>query len=122
MAEIKKETLSSIGKRFKEIRSIHGYTQEQLAVFLNIDRSLIAKFEKGERTIGVSVLEKACGLFGCTLMDLEADLPYEPLTLAFRAKELTVEDMEAISRIQKLVLNTRKMKKLERKAVKMIEE
>ena len=110
------------GERFKEIRSTHGYTQEQLANYLQVDRTMIAKFEKGERALGLSVLEKACRLFGCTLSELESTAPYAPLTLAFRAKELAPEDLEAISRIQKLVLNTKKMKKLERKAVRKDEE
>lgn len=106
------------GERFKEIRSTHGYTQEQLANFLQIDRTLLAKFEKGERSLGVSVLEKACGLFGCSLLELESDKTYAPLAVAFRAKELTIDDMEAVSKIQKLVLNTQKMKKLEEKVVR----
>lgn len=110
------------GKRFKEIRSIHGYTQEQVANFLQMDRTMIAKFEKGERALGLSALEKACGLFGCTLRELESNEPYSPLTLAFRAKELTQEDMDAVARIQKLVLNTQKMKKLEKKAVRNLEK
>lgn len=115
-------SVTLIGKRFKEIRSTHGYTQEQLANFLQIDRSMIAKFEKGERSLGVSVLEKACELFGCTLLEFESDTPYLPLTLAFRAKELTAEDMEAVAKIQKLVLNTKKMKKIEEKAARIGEE
>lgn len=110
------------GERFKEIRSTHGFTQEQIAVFLQIDRTLLAKFEKGERSLGLSVLEKACGLFGCSLLELERDTPYTPLTVAFRAKELTVEDMEAVSKIQKLVINTQRMKKMKEKVVSMDEE
>ena len=110
------------GERFKEIRMIHGYTQEQLANFLKVDRSMIAKFEKGERSLGISILERACNLFGCSISDLESDTEYVPLTLAFRAKELTAEDMEAVSKIQKLVINTKKMKKMEGKALKSNEE
>ena len=110
------------GERFKEIRSTHGFTQEQIAAFLQIDRTLLAKFEKGERSLGLSVLEKACGLFGCSLLELEQDTPYTPLTIAFRAKELTIEDMEAVSKIQKLVLNTQKMKNMKEKAVRTDEE
>ena len=110
------------GERFKMIRSTHGYTQEQLANFLKIDRTMLTKFEKGERSLGISVLEKACDLFGCTLLELESSTPYVPLTVAFRAKELTADDMEAISKIQKLVLNTKKKKKLEEKAVNNVEK
>ena len=110
------------GERFKEIRSTHGFTQEQMAAFLQIDRTLLAKFEKGDRSLGLSVLEKACDLFGCSLLELERDTPYTPLTVAFRAKELTVEDMEAVSKIQKLVINTQRMKKMEGKVVNTDEE
>ena len=99
-----------MGETFKKIRSICGYTQDQMATFLDVDRTLIAKFEKGERGLGIGALEKACEVFGCSLGVLRGIEEYRPMTVAYRAKELTVEDMEAICMVQKIALNLRRMK------------
>lgn len=110
MEERKSIRMAEAGSRFKSVRIENGFTQEQMAEFLGVDRTLIAKFEKGERSLGVSLLEKACRLFGCTLAALDGRQEYTPLAVAFRAKELTVEDMDAISKVQKIVLNMRELK------------
>ena len=61
--EIKdKERMRNTGIRFKEIRVQLNLTQCQVAEYIGIDRSLIAKFERGERSIGVAPLERACRL------------------------------------------------------------
>lgn len=106
--------LQELGDNFKRIRKQNGFTQEQMAKFLGMERSCLARFESGERKIGVSALEKACNLFGCTLAQMDGRKPYEPLATAFRAKELTIDDMKAVSQIQKLVLNLQQMKSIEK--------
>ncbi len=108
--ESKKNTLPEMGARFKEIRTKCGFTQEQIANFLELDRTMITKFEKGERSLGIADLERACGLFGCNLKVLRGLQEFEPMTVAYRAKELTLEDMEAVRNVQRIVLNLRRIK------------
>lgn len=112
------DTLRKVGSNFKAIRTQNGFTQEQMANYLDVDRSLLAKFEQGERKLGVAVLERACNLFGCTLAEIDGRNEYVPLATAFRAKDLTIDDMKAVSQIQKIVLNLQRMKKLEKEVKK----
>lgn len=110
MSESRREALIQTGIRFKEMRTKCGFTQEQMAIFLGQDRTMITKFEKGERSLGVADLERACELFGCNLKTLRGDEEYRPMAVGYRAKELSVTDMEAIRKIQKIVLNMRRIK------------
>lgn len=107
---MKKEMLKDAGKRFREIREKNKFTQEQVASFVGVERSLIAKFEAGERSLGISLLETAGRLFGCELSDILSDGEYKPLAVAYRAKELSLEDMKVISRVQQVALNLRRIK------------
>lgn len=110
MEEKKKATLIQMGMTFKRMRTENGFTQEQLAAFLNVDRTMITKFEKGERALGIADLERACELFGCDLKVLRGLEEYQPMTVAYRAKDLSLEDMEAVRKVQRIVLNLRRIK------------
>ena len=105
-----KNAILEMGNRFKAVRTMNGYTQEQIARFLDVDRTLITKFEKGERALGIADLERACGLFGCDLKTLRGLKEYRPLTVAYRAKDLSLEDMESVRKVQKIILNMRRIK------------
>ena len=102
--------MRQMGEIFKEVRSACGFTQDQMATFLGVDRTLITKYEKGERGLGIGALERACEVFGCNLNVLRGIEEYKPMTVAYRAKDLTIEDMEAICMVQKIALNLRRIK------------
>lgn len=104
------EMLKKAGICFKKIREQNGYTQEKIAQFLGVDRSLIAKFEAGERSLNMTALDKAAGLFGCEVNTLLYGGDYVPLAVAYRAKELELDDMEAIAKVQQIALNLRRIK------------
>lgn len=55
-----------MGKRIKQLRKQHKYTQKQVADFLDISQSLLAKVEKGERNLKLTKLSKLCALYDCT--------------------------------------------------------
>lgn len=44
------------GKRIKELREEHGYTQMQLAEMLNVNRSHIYRMEQGEKAPSIDLL------------------------------------------------------------------
>lgn len=103
---MKKNILAS--ERFKLLRENSNLTQSQIAEFLKIDQSYISKFEKGERNLSVDMLEKICSLFGCTLSYFEDESEsHTPLNIAFRSKNLNIEDLETIASINKVALNIR---------------
>ena len=57
---IKEIDLIKSGKRLKEIRKEKNYTQEKLTKELNIARTIISKYEKGEFVIATHTLYTIC--------------------------------------------------------------
>lgn len=102
-----------VGKKFKVLREQSGFTQGQLAEYLNVDQSYISKCEKNERQFSVDILEKAGDLFGCSLEYFTNDeTEYSPAAIALRAKAVTAEDLETIATMNKIALNLRYMEGL----------
>ena len=50
--------LIDIGKRIKSLRKDANLTQSKVAEFLSLDQSMIAKIERGDRSISSDVIEK----------------------------------------------------------------
>lgn len=55
------------GECIRRLRIQHGYTQEQLAGELNIDRSLISHIEAGKRGCSVDLLVRFSDFFDVSL-------------------------------------------------------
>ena len=102
-----------IGNNIRKLRENAGFTQNNLATFLNVDQSLISKIEKSDRTLPAEMLEKLSALFGVTIEQIESEFVEAPkISFAFRGSELDAEGMEAISAINKIVLNSEFMRAL----------
>ena len=93
-----------LGQKIKELRSESNYTQQNIADFLGVDQSFISKVEKNERVLTSDMLEKLAVLFG--VKDFIVGTDVRPLTYAFRANDITAEDMKTICAINKIVLNS----------------
>lgn len=101
------------GKNIQVLREKAGYTQASLAKFLHVDQSLVSKIEKGERALTTDSLEKLSGLFGVTTEELtHENVSPCNLSFAFRGSDFTIEEMEAISDINRIALNSEFMSKL----------
>ena len=97
----------AIGENLRVLRDGAGYNQLSIATFLGVDQSLISKIEKGERSISTDMLDKLASLFGITTADIVNDVVVaRPLSCDFRCNELSSNDMEAISAINKIALNS----------------
>ena len=55
------------GKRIQQLRIQHGYTQEEFAKALNIDRSNLSRIESGRRGCSLDLLVQLSSIFGVTL-------------------------------------------------------
>ena len=55
------------GERIQQLRIQHGYTQEQFAKALNIDRSNLSRIESGRRGCSLDLLVQLSSVFGVTL-------------------------------------------------------
>ena len=99
--------------RLKELRQESNITQEQLANYLDVDQSFVAKIEKGTRAMNVTLMHKICSLFGCSESYLlgEEDI-YIPLNFAFRSSEIQAEDLESIAAVNRIIMNIRQMNEL----------
>ena len=96
-----------IAERMKAFRKSSGLSQANIACFLGVDQSLISKAEKGERSLSVEMLEKLAALYGVSISAFEEDtLPVNPLKFALRSGELTTADMEALSAINRIAMNS----------------
>lgn len=104
-----------VGRNLKALREANGYTQEQVANFLSIGRSAYANYEAGERETPMEVMERASELFGCELallFDEDEQAVKKMLVCAFRADNLSVNDMKEVAAFKNIVLNYMKMERL----------
>lgn len=99
--------LIDIGNKLKLFREESGFTQKNIADYLKVDQSFISKIEAGERSIASDLLEKLLVLYGHDLDALINDSHENKIMkFAFRANELTGEDMETLHDINRIALNS----------------
>lgn len=108
-----------IGENIRALRENAGFTQSNLASFMKVDQSLISKVEKGERSLSTDMLEKLSALFGVTVEQMESQtMVTSKLSFAFRGSEFSVDEMEAISAVNKIALNSEFMRVILKEAKK----
>ncbi|MCD8106566.1 MAG: helix-turn-helix domain-containing protein [Oscillospiraceae bacterium] len=102
-----------VANNMRELRKDWNFRQSDIASFLGVDTSLISRAESAERALSVDLLEKLGDLYGVSLADLEnvkgAEIPYK---CAYRAENISREDMETICAINKIAKNAIFLEKL----------
>lgn len=104
-----------IGSNIKYIRENFKFTQEQVADFVGVSRSTIALYESGDRRVPIDQLEKISDLFGVEMHELlESDMDNftANVAFAFRADDISGEDLEKIANFKRIVKNYQKLKSL----------
>lgn len=61
---------SNFGNRIRELRKQLGYSQEQFALRIDMDRTYYASVEAGKRNISLNNINKIADGLGMTLSDL----------------------------------------------------
>ena len=64
-----------LGRRIRERRKKVGLSQEELALFADIDRSYVGGIERGDRNVSFSILCKLCLAMHCDVAALTEGLP-----------------------------------------------
>lgn len=106
------KTPHSPGTNIKMYREKLGYNQEEMAQFLGINRVSLSQYETGDRDIPLQILLNSANLFGIELIDLLESNPDKSaanIAFAFRAQNLSNEDLHSIAQFQKVVRNYMKM-------------
>ena len=96
-----------IGNNAKLARESNGFTQANIASFLEVDQSLISKFEKGERSIQSDLLERLANLYGYRISDFESEtgIPVQQIKTAYRSNAISADDMVAIHDVKRIAIN-----------------
>ena len=101
-------TYGAIGQRLKAVRQQLGFTQSQVADFLKVRRENISYYETGSRPIDTLTLSKLSNLYGYSLsyfLGSEEDTSNPVVATAFRAHDLSPEDLNIIAWVKKFTSN-----------------
>ena len=98
-----------VGENLKKTRELSGFTQEQVAKSIGVERSAYSNYESGVREVPFHLLEKIADLFGCEA-NVEAD--NEILATAFRISDVEEGDLKEIAHFKDLVKSYLKMERI----------
>ena len=104
--------MATIYEKLKIMREKAGLRQGQIADYLGLTQAFISKVETGERNLTVDQLESVVNLYGYSFAAF-ADMEEEPhpIQFAFRAQDVSQEDLRIIADIGKIAINSRFMAK-----------
>jgi transcriptional regulator with XRE-family HTH domain len=99
------ELATAIGARLKKAREGMGLTQEQVANVLGVTRVEVSYYENGRREISLGKLARLATLYGYNAeYFLRAeDAADNDVAIAFRAEELSSDDLEIVAWARGLV-------------------
>ncbi|WP_044211481.1 helix-turn-helix domain-containing protein [Flammeovirga sp. OC4] len=109
------ETKILIGQNIKDLRTVMGLSQDQVAKYLDVTREQVSNYERAERNISIKELNKLADLFGVELSDLlEEDKATHKINLAFAfRKDGEASDLDTVSSFKKVVMNYLKMEAIQ---------
>lgn len=102
------KTILILGNNLKAIREKLGFSQENVANAIGINRSTIAHFESGKRMIPIKHIPHLASFLGIKPNDLLDDNPNNiklNQVFAFKADNLRESDMTAIADFKRIVNN-----------------
>ncbi len=104
-----------IGMRLREARKESGFSQEQVAKAVGINRVALSYYETGKRKIDLSTLKELATFYGYSLeyfTEKEKSNSEEPVMLAFRAEDLQESDLEVVAWAKNFVLSALELEKI----------
>ena len=97
----------TIGERLRTARTAAGFTQEQVARFLDVKRETISYVETGARPATTLMLRRLAGLYGYRFsyfVDEAADRTPR-VAMAFRVPDLGTADMPILAQAKRIASN-----------------
>ena len=103
----------TIYEKLKMMREKAGLRQGQIADYLGVTQTYISKVEAGERNLTVDQLESIVTLYGYSLAAFEGmEQDAHPIQFAFRAQDVSQDDLHIIADIGKIAINSRFMARI----------
>jgi len=105
----------TIGKRLRTVRESTGFTQEQVAKYLDVKREIISYIETGARPVSTLMLRKLADLYGYKFsyfVDESVKEDGPQVSMAFRVSDLSDSDLPIIAQVKKIALNLDSLYKL----------
>ena len=104
--------MSTIGSKLKKLRVENGYSQRQLAEYLEIDQSNLSKIENGERNFNMTLLDKLCLLYNCSPEYLMGETDtHEKSSIAFRSDDKV--DLSVVAKMNEITGYLKLLRKLD---------
>ena len=94
-----------IGENLRKIRELSGFTQEQIAKSIGIERSAYSNYEGGTREVPYDILERISNMFGC-----EPFILFEDNIQA--DNEIMATDLKEIANFKDIVKSYLKMERI----------
>ncbi len=93
--------VESIGKRLKKLRIENGYTQNQIAEYLELKQNDISKLEHNMKKLKGNHMLKLSNLYGCPMeyIALGIDKYYNNLKFHSNKSKLSLNDIADLNRI-----------------------
>lgn len=110
-----KTTSQIVGENLRKIRELAGFTQEQIAQSIDIERSTYSNYEGGTREAPYNILENISNLFGCepfVLFEDNIQADNEIMATAFRISDLEEHDLKEIANFKDIVKSYLKMERI----------
>jgi transcriptional regulator with XRE-family HTH domain len=101
-------TYEKIGQKLKEARKASGFTQEQVAKYLDLKRENVSYFETGTRQIDTITLNRLAELYGYSLiyfLSRDSEVGAENVATAFRTSGLSDKDLNVVTWVRKFAQN-----------------
>lgn len=106
---------NKMGVNVKMFREKMNFDQSVITRFLGENQNKISMIEQGRETLSSDKLEKLACLFGVSVNDIEnGNVEKMKLPQTFKMNDLSIEELEAISAINRIVLNLEEMDNIDR--------
>lgn len=105
--------MSDIGNRLKQLRESKKLSLYDLAQYLETSSDFVSQLENGEKKLTLTILNKLSALYCCDKAYLLCKSnDYSSVNFAFRSDNLSIEDLNCVASLNKLLLNIRLLNKI----------
>lgn len=100
-------TAERLGRKIRVLREHAGFTQSSVANYLKVDQNTVLLAEEGKCVLSSDMIDKLDALLGVQLLSFqESNLHTKTLSFALGTNKFNDEELEAISAVNRIALNS----------------